>query len=773
MKYLNLTSLTAIGLVLVACGGSGGNSNSTPPPPPPPVNTAPIADAGSATLLQNAEATEITLVATDADGDALTYSIETQPGSGSVTINGNIASYTPNTDFSGMDSFTFVANDGTVNSTAATIDLTVQPTSSFEGKAQKSDGTVIPNITVEALDETGEIITTVMSDADGAFVLTAATEQDLVLNFSADNFADQILPVTMPDLKSIAIPLDITMIERGAVQSIDIDVGGTASGDNGAKVTLSAGSFVDQNGAAVTGNIDAQITPVDISNPVLLAAFPGNFSGIEEGTGMETSIASLGTVEFNFTQNGTPLQLNTGSTAEIEMPVYTAIDPRTGDPLEMGDDIPLWSLNEDTGIWEQEGSGTVVANTDSPTGLALQATVSHFSWWNIDVPMERADVDITLNGTVNGGVAVIKARTEAFWGFRTANRNVTVGSTTTGLAIAAGSTTCFWITYTDVSGAAADSDEQCIDDAIAGSTYPLTFDVQTAGSLVLGNSRVRSTYFVEDPLTITFSPRSLETAVSYSVTAGTLPTGLSLTSTSSTGARIIGTPTTIENQSVTIEGTDSDGFTDSKTITLSIIDTPPPSLRNVGTIYATIGDSVSQQVRVNNNGADDPTSWIVTLPDGSPVPSGVSITSAGVFTIDSFDGATASYLVTAFNSKGASNSVTIEVRDEATSPPVLSATYDILLFGGGPYSENLTFLNRGAPADSWTLTGPSGAATTMASISGSGELTLQGTGFFPDIETYEVTAFNGALASNIMTITVQYEDPFFDPCAGNPDPNCI
>ena len=36
-------------------------------------------------------------------------------------------------------------------------------------------------------------------------------------------------------------------------------------------------------------------------------------------------------------------------------------------------------------MWVQEGSGTIVASATSPTGFALRAVVSHFSWWNSDI----------------------------------------------------------------------------------------------------------------------------------------------------------------------------------------------------------------------------------------------------------------------------------------------------------------------------------------------------------------------------------------------------
>jgi len=714
MRHLTLISLTAMSLALAACGGSssnGGGGTTTPTP----TNVAPVADAGAAILLQNADSAEITLVATDADGDSLTYAISTQPASGTATISGNVVSYTPNTDFSGTDSFAFTANDGTVNSAPAIIDLTVQPTSSFSGKVSEADGAPVADITVEALDGSGNVVTSAMSDTDGEFTLTAVTAQNLVLNFSSPNYADQVLPVTMPDLKSIAIPLDVTVIARGAVQTIDIDAGGTLAGDSGASVTLTAGSFVDANGA--------------------------------------------------------PLQLSNGATAEIEIPIYTAIDPATGDPIEMGDEIALWSLSEDTGIWEQEGTGIVVANTDSPTGLALKATVNHFTWWNCDIAISTATVDVTIVGTADSGVADIKGRAEnGFGGFRTGNRSVSVGSTTTGMIIPANRETCFWITYIDASGASAQSDEQCIDDAIANSTYNLSFSAQQEGPLVVGQPRLEAEYFVLSPLSVPVGPRTLETDVTYSVTSGTLPAGLALSPTSATTTQIIGTPTTIESQTVTIEGVDSDGNTDSKIVTFEIIDTVVPSLQDVATSYAAVGDSVTQTIIAEASGGA-PTSWIVTLANGSPAPTGVSISSDGVFTIDSFDATATSFTVTAFNIKGASNSVTFDILDLATAPPILSGFVEFYLFeGSGGETRDLSSLNSGAPATSWTVTPTNGTPSGGATITNAGVLTVVGGGFFPDMEFYEVTAFNGTVASNTINVQVTYEDPFInDPCMMDPD----
>jgi len=63
------------------------------------------------------------LSGTDFDGDNLTFFIETDPSEGVVNLNETTGevTYSPNLDYNGADSFTFVAYDGIVNSTSGTI----------------------------------------------------------------------------------------------------------------------------------------------------------------------------------------------------------------------------------------------------------------------------------------------------------------------------------------------------------------------------------------------------------------------------------------------------------------------------------------------------------------------------------------------------------------------------------------------------------------------------------------------------------------------------
>jgi Bacterial Ig domain/Dockerin type I domain len=63
---------------------------------------------------------------TDAEGDILTAVLQTGVDNGNLSfINDGSFSYTPNAGFSGVDSLTYVANDGTDDSNVATVTITV------------------------------------------------------------------------------------------------------------------------------------------------------------------------------------------------------------------------------------------------------------------------------------------------------------------------------------------------------------------------------------------------------------------------------------------------------------------------------------------------------------------------------------------------------------------------------------------------------------------------------------------------------------------------
>jgi hypothetical protein len=599
---------------------------------PVSTNTAPISTAAVITINQNTD-TIITLQATDSDGDSLTYSISTQPLNGTVALNDNIATYMPTANYAGEDSFSFIANDSEADSNIATVDITVAATSSILGRITTADGTLVTGSTVNILDAAGTLINAIASSANGEFVVTERINTDLVLTFSKDGFANQIVPVKTPDGKSFESPLDVVMIERSAAKAISITSGGTLNGSDGSSVIITPNSFVDASGNVVSGSIDVFITPVNTSNKASLASFPGQFSGIVEGTGVESSIASLGTVEFVFTQNGEPLQLADGMTADILIPIYTDTNPATGNAIQVGDVIALWSLNENTGIWLQEGTGTVVADTNSPTGFALSATVSHFTWWNCDVTINPGSVTVTVDGAVGAGVAKLFARTDSNIGFRSpeVDTTITIGTTSSPLPIASGAESCFWVEYY-IDGLVASTDEQCITVASNGD-YNLTFTTFSSLPLQILHSQ-NSIY----GLNITASPillraQSLESSVSYTY-SGSLPNGMTLVSTGSTKAQIQGIPTESGTFSVIVEGTDSDNNTSTTAITFDVINLDPPMFSPTLILQNPNHGSATFDLTQYNTGGPA-TSWMITN-STSFISCCVNLSSSGTLTFTEF-----------------------------------------------------------------------------------------------------------------------------------------
>jgi len=131
------------------------------------MNAAPVAQNQAVTTAEDTSI-EITLTATDLEGDTLTYEIVAQPAHGSVTLADNVATYNPAANFHGTDTFTFKANDGTADSNVATVTITVTPV---------NDAPVAQDQSVTTPEDTALAITLVATDVDGDTLTYAIVDQ--------------------------------------------------------------------------------------------------------------------------------------------------------------------------------------------------------------------------------------------------------------------------------------------------------------------------------------------------------------------------------------------------------------------------------------------------------------------------------------------------------------------------------------------------------------------------------------------------------------------
>ena len=239
------------------------------------------------------------------------------------------------------------------------------------------------------------------TDETGVASLNDATIGDaVVVKVTKTGFVPQTLrvPVEAGDVvRQLFVPL-IAVKEEQTTTAVELARQYRAE-TLGASVTLPANALVIAGtNTPAMGAARLQLTPWNINDPEM-RAMPGNGRALNS-QGIEGDLISAGmmTVDF-FDASGNKLQLAPGKNAVLQMDLpYASVNNQ---PLAVGSLIPLWHFNENTGLWAEEGEGVVVASSTSPVGLAVKATVSHFSTWNWDYY-------ITEGGPSNNNQVVVK-----------------------------------------------------------------------------------------------------------------------------------------------------------------------------------------------------------------------------------------------------------------------------------------------------------------------------------------------------------------------------
>lgn len=90
------------------------------------VNHPPVTNDKNLSVEEN-KASNIGLTASDPDGDDLTIEIKSQPAHGTLNLTSSalFVEYTPNSNYVGNDSFSYVVNDGKVDSNTSTVSIIV------------------------------------------------------------------------------------------------------------------------------------------------------------------------------------------------------------------------------------------------------------------------------------------------------------------------------------------------------------------------------------------------------------------------------------------------------------------------------------------------------------------------------------------------------------------------------------------------------------------------------------------------------------------------
>lgn len=140
------------------------------------------------------------------------------------------------------------------------------------------------------------------------------------------------------------------------------------------------GYKVDGTGLSYTGKVKSEMVYLDPNNDRFSEMMPGGDLAAVRSDNSSAQLVSYGMTDLNmYAENGDKLQLKDGSKAKLTFPI----------PAGMGENppasIPLWSFNEKTGLWEEEGSAALQGNV-------YVGEVAHFSWVNLDYPEKQGTV---------------------------------------------------------------------------------------------------------------------------------------------------------------------------------------------------------------------------------------------------------------------------------------------------------------------------------------------------------------------------------------------
>jgi len=248
----------------------------------------------------------------------------------------------------------------------------------FSGKVVTDGGAAVPGAEIRL---NGKITS---SDARGGFALQISEGNRYVLTIKKDGFQliskvfqTEQVGATYQLLRASTVVIDPT-VDNTIVLRVpkSRSTGGQEGGYKDASVVLKARSIVDAAGNVVTTPVTTYGSRFDhLFDPY--GRMPGD-SGAVESSGRDVSLVSFGAIELNLRgAAGEKYNLAPNMPADVTYPVHSsqlASAPAT---------IPLWYYNETTGLWEEDGTATLVSGS-------YLAKAKHFSAINVDLKKSNA-----------------------------------------------------------------------------------------------------------------------------------------------------------------------------------------------------------------------------------------------------------------------------------------------------------------------------------------------------------------------------------------------
>ena len=382
------------------------------------VNDAPVVAADSYSLFQDSSVTTAApgVLANDFDveGSALTARLTSSPAHGTVVFNSDGSFvYTPTAGFQGTDSFTYVANDGLIESAAATVSLTVNRINSapvavddaFSVNEDTPLNVALPGVLTNDTDADGDVlrVVKVIDPRHGIVVLNSDGSFDYTpsLNFRGlDTFT---YLVNDGSLNSSIATVTINVINTNHAPVAGDDAYSTAE-DTPLSMTLPGvlGNDTDADSDPLTALRMAGPTHGTVtlnSDGTFLYTPAANFNGIDSFT----YLTNDGSVDSNVATvtitvgavNDAPVAVSDSYTTSEDTPLNVLTGILINDSDVDGDALTIVKLLDPT-------HGTLTLNTDGTFQYVPAANYSgsdNFTYFVTDGSLNSNTVNVTLTVT--------------------------------------------------------------------------------------------------------------------------------------------------------------------------------------------------------------------------------------------------------------------------------------------------------------------------------------------------------------------------------------
>lgn len=252
----------------------------------------------------------------------------------------------------------------------------------LSGIVRDASGTPIEGVSIVSGSSSATTNTDGFFEFDQIQVVSVQNDRSVV-RFSKAGYFDVVRSMNADDAEGASWEVVMCRKENNDFTSIKTY---SSSSDQ----TLQAGEMkidmpqdgykVDGTGAGYTGKVKSEMVYLDPNNERFSEMMPGGDLAAVRSDNSSAQLVSYGMTDLNmYAENGDKLQLKDGCKAKLTFPIPAGMDKNP--PAS----IPLWSFNEKTGLWEEEGSAALQGNV-------YVGEVAHFSWVNLDYPEKQGTV---------------------------------------------------------------------------------------------------------------------------------------------------------------------------------------------------------------------------------------------------------------------------------------------------------------------------------------------------------------------------------------------